>query len=548
MKQFFISVFLLSALLSFAQESLTAEELEKKDWMHSDFSETGIYGVGDEAARAFLDSKGLQPQSILVAVLDSGVEIDHDDLKNNIWINPGEIAGNGIDDDNNGYVDDVYGWDFIGGKSGEDVNQDTLEMTRVFTQFTSAFESEDETTNAANKAKMPETYKMYLDAKTAWEQKLLESQVALERYTNMSNEFNADIDAAITIFGDAPINSDIIAQVQANSEIMKQVVAGFDGNNEEGVTFSDLKADINDQLQGGLDYFGETVDYYCNIEFDPRNIIGDNYENQFETNYGNNEVEGPDALHGTHVAGIIAAERNNGIGMDGIAGDVAKIMTVRTVPNGDERDKDVANSIRYAADNGAKIMNMSFGKDFSPYKEVVWQAMLYADRKGVLMFHAAGNDDKDVDILPNFPTNFREGKSFTKNWVTVGASTRHNDQLRASFSNYGEERVDLFAPGAEIYAPVIDNKYKFLQGTSMASPAAAGCAALLWAYFPELTATDVRDLLMQSVNTFDGVQTVGENEDQEAFNELSVSGGVIDVNKAARLAYEKYGNKKSVKK
>ncbi len=254
-------------------------------------------------------------------------------------------------------------------------------------------------------------------------------------------------------------------------------------------------------------------------------------------------MEGPDAFHGTHVSGIIAAERNNGIGMDGIAGDVAKIMVVRTVPNGDERDKDVANSIIYAADNGAKIMNMSFGKDFSPYKEVVWKAIEYADRKGILMFHAAGNDNKDVDILPNFPTNFREGKSFTKNWVTVGASTRKTEDLRASFSNYGEQKVDLFSPGAEIYSTIINNEYQYAQGTSMASPAAAGCAALLWAYFPDLTATQIRELLMESVNTNDAVMAVGADEDQEPFNELSVSGGVIDVHKAAMLAYEKYGKK-----
>ncbi len=548
MKKFLISVFLLSSFLGFAQVKVVSEETDEQSWFHSNFEETGIYGVADQAARDFLNSKGLKPQSILVAVLDSGIEIDHDDLKNNIWVNPGEIADNGIDDDNNGYIDDVYGWDFIGGKDGKDVNDDTLEFTRIYVKFKSAFESDDPNTNEANKAKMPETYTMYKEAKAAWEQKLGESEGQYEFYKNMLDVFNSDIDAAISKFGEKAIEGDMLTDLNPKGQVMQQVIAGFDGENENGLTFPELKKEVNAQFKDALDYFGNTVNYFCNVDFDPRDIVGDNYEDIKEQYYGNNEVEGPDAFHGTHVAGIIAAERNNGIGIDGIAGDVAKIMTIRTVPNGDERDKDVANSIRYAADNGAKIMNMSFGKDFSPYKEVVWDAIKYADRKGVLMFHAAGNDNKNVDFEPNFPTNFREGKSFTKNWVTVGASTSDSEELRASFSNFGKERVDIFAPGAQIYSTIPDNSYDNASGTSMASPAAAGCAALLWSYFPDLTATEIKDILLQSVNTFDGLQTVGDKDETTGFNQLSVTGGVIDINKAAHVAYEKYGSKKSRKK
>src|SRR5690606_37975267 len=259
----------------------------------------------------------------------------------------------------------------------------------------------------------------------------------------------------------------------------------------------------------------------------------------------NNEVEGPDAFHGTHVAGIIGAARNNGKGMNGVAGDVVELMSVRMVPDGDERDMDVANAIRYAVDNGAKVLNMSFGKAFSPEKELVYEAIQYADSKGVLMFHAAGNDNKDLDYNTNYPSNFKDNEmvSLTKNWITVGASTRNNDALKASFSNFGTVKVDIYAPGTEIYATVPDQKYRYLQGTSMASPVAAGAAALIWAYFPHMTSQQVKEVLFETVNKSDAIVKVGSEGDERKFSDLSVTGGVIDVNKAVRLAYERYGKK-----
>jgi len=225
-------------------------------------------------------------------------------------------------------------------------------------------------------------------------------------------------------------------------------------------------------------------------------------------------------------------------------------MGVRTVPNGDERDKDVANAIRYAVDNGAKILNMSFGKAFSPNKELVYDAIRYADSKGVLMFHAAGNDNKDLDWNYNYPSSFKDGEmvSFAKNWITVGASTRYSENLKASFSNFGTIKVDIFAPGTEIYAPVPDQKYRYLQGTSMASPVAAGCAALLWAYFPDLTSEQVKEILFETVNVSHTTVNVGSEKEPRDFSTLSVTGGVIDVNKAVRLAYDRYYKNSKKKK
>ncbi|MCT6869905.1 MAG: S8 family serine peptidase, partial [Apibacter sp.] len=239
----------------------------------------------------------------------------------------------------------------------------------------------------------------------------------------------------------------------------------------------------------------------------------------------------------------------------GIAGDVAKILVVRAVPDGDERDKDIANAIHYAVDNGAKIINMSFGKPFSPNKERVWEAMKYAEKKGVLMVHAAGNDNKNVDTEYNYPTNFKdnENKSFVNNWITVGASTRYNNSLKASFSNYGKEKVDIFAPGLEIYSTITKGKYKFLQGTSMASPVVAGCAALLWAYFPQLSAEQVKEILFITANkSTTAVEAGGESDNSPAitttFDQLSSTGGVVDVYRAVKYAYDNFNpNKKSKK-
>ncbi|MCA6434434.1 MAG: S8 family serine peptidase, partial [Cytophagales bacterium] len=293
------------------------------------------------------------------------------------------------------------------------------------------------------------------------------------------------------------------------------------------------------QVKEGVDYFEVIVKYGYNAEFDSRQIVGDNYSDFFEKGYGNNDVKGPDPLHGTHVAGIIAADRKNNLGIKGIADNV-KIMAVRAVPNGDERDKDVANAIIYAVDNGAKIINMSFGKSFSPEKEVVDRAVKYAEQKGVLLIHAAGNEGDDIDVEKNFPTKkYLNGKE-AKNWIEVGASSWGSDEnFVGSFSNYGKKGVSLFAPGVQIYSTTPGNTYKNEDGTSMASPSTAGVAALLMSYFPNLTAIEVKDILEKSTRKFDNlkVQKPGSKE-LVSFSELSSSGGLVNAYEAVKMAKE----------
>jgi subtilisin family serine protease len=278
--------------------------------------------------------------------------------------------------------------------------------------------------------------------------------------------------------------------------------------------------------------------YGLNPDFDPRSIVGDNLANTSERRYGNADVMGPDAKHGTHVAGIIGAVRGNNTGIDGIAPSV-KLMMIRTVPDGDERDKDVANAIRYAAANGAHIINMSFGKGYSPEKAAVDAAVKYADSLGVLLVHAAGNDGENLAENPSFPTPVYASGGRPRNWIEVGASSwKRADSLVATFSNYGKEQVDVFAPGVDILSTVPGGGYERQSGTSMAAPVVSGLAALLMSYYPNLTAADVRRIILESATSYADQQVVrpGPQSAMVPFGSLSTTGGIVNAFGALRMA------------
>jgi subtilisin family serine protease len=269
-----------------------------------------------------------------------------------------------------------------------------------------------------------------------------------------------------------------------------------------------------------------------------KDIVKDNEADINDRYYGNNDVMASTPYHGTHVAGIIAAARNNKIGMDGIADNV-KVMMIRAVPDGDEHDKDIALAIRYAVDNGAKVVNMSFGKDFSPGKKWIDDAVQYAASKGVLLVHAAGNDGKDIDSADNFPNaNLLSTKTRASNWITVGASGDDKaGGLTASFSNYGKNEVDVFAPGVKIYSTIPGgNTYGNAQGTSMASPVVAGTAAFLLSYFPDLTAEQLKYVIEKSTQApVENVRKPG-SDDLVSLGAISKTGGVINAYEAAKIA------------
>lgn len=535
MKKITLSLAFLGAFFfAQAQEVIQpdAEELAKQNWFHANFATDSIYGTASDAAYEYADSKGWKPSPVIVAVLDSGVEITHDDLKNVLWTNPDEIPGNGIDDDKNGYIDDVHGWNFIGGPDGSHVNEDNLEITRLVRKGMDLFETKDEFTNQTNKERFAEEYEQFKKMKIEVEENLAQAKAMISNYETQiagmmgmfktfAEEYGGDKEITVKDLTDFnPSNQDVAAL-----KMQFMALVGTDRVGEVfGNTPNQMIAEIQSELDSdrALNYFKSQMNHY-DVNLNTRTIVGDNYEDKTEKYYGNNDVDGPDSFHGSHVAGIIGAERENGIGINGVARDV-KIMSVRTVPDGDERDKDVANAIRYAVDNGAKIINMSFGKEYSPEKELVWEAIKYASDKNVLLVHAAGNDNKNIDVEPNYPTNFRDGKLWSDTYLTVGASSRYNDKIKAGFSNFGETHVDIFGPGVEIYSTIPDNSYGYAQGTSMAAPAVSGVAALVWSYFPRLTASQLRQILIDSGNQHPDLQG------------MSGKGKVVDALKALKMA------------
>lgn len=514
------------------------------DWFLRDPEQDKVQGVSAERVYSTL-LKDKPSRTVVVAVIDSGVDIEHEDLEGVIWVNEDEIPGNGIDDDKNGYIDDVYGWNFIGGKEGN-VDADTYEVTREYVRLKDKYENFDE--KKLNKKNRDE-YEYWKRVKTKFERdskfsadQLQQYQQQLEMYSNAFVTIKF-CDSVLTKRLGAPVSKSSLASITSENDTvnfakqtLSRILESIDGDIQVNEFLEELGYYL-DQLQEGVDHYRVAVEYGYNLEFDSRTIVGDDPNNLYEKGYGNNDVEGPDARHGTHVAGIIAANRKNDIGIKGIADNV-RIMSVRAVPNGDERDKDVANAIIYAVDNGAHIINMSFGKSFSPQKEAVDKAIKYAESKGVLLVHAAGNDGKNLDSEYNYPTRKLDKSNEAKAWIEVGASSWGTDEdFVGSFSNYGKKSVTLFAPGVEIYSTTPDNTYESLQGTSMASPATAGVAAIVMSYFPELTATQVRDILVQSTRKFDGLKVQKpKSSEQVPFSELSVSGGLVNAYEAVKLA------------
>jgi len=521
---------------------MNAQDSVPENWFNLDKGGADVQGVSTEKVYTSL-LKGKKSQTVIVAVIDSGVDAEHEDLKDVMWINPGEIAGNGIDDDKNGYVDDIHGWNFIGGKDGKNVKEDNLEVARVYKKLKPKYDGKSATQISGKDKK---EYEIYMKAKKEIEEGREEAASNLAQYESIKPiiiEALSEIEKVLD--GKKPTMENVKGiDVGANRSLSigQNVVLDVLGQGASVESMEEVKEVMNGQLQEAIDHFANQLEYGLNPDFDSRVVIGDNYANQTEKGYGNNDVEGPDARHGTHVAGIIGAVRDNGIGMNGVANNV-RIMSIRAVPDGDERDKDVANAIRYAVDNGASIVNMSFGKGFSWNKKVVDDAVKYAAKKDVLLVHAAGNSAMEVEPTNNYPNDKYDkkklfGKRNAQNWIEVGAlSWKGGEDAVATFSNYDQQNVDLFAPGVAIYSTVPGNKYENLQGTSMASPVVAGVAAILRSYFPKLKAKQVKAILEASVVPLNQTVTKpGSDGEKVPFKTLSVTGGVVNAYKAVQKA------------
>ncbi len=507
---------------------LTDSEL--KSWAAADLLTDTIPGMSvDRAYNEIL--KGRKGQKVIVGVIDSGVDIEHEDLKDVIWTNKGEVAGNGKDDDNNGYVDDIHGWNFLG-----NIVKENMEYVRYMKKLGPKFEGKTEASiSAADRA----DFEIYQKAKAEYSKDIAEANGVVDRYNQILSQLEPAHKAMAKKLGKEDYSQKDLTAIQNPSADEQQQI----GILSQMLNFGDSVPDVIEQIKGGVDYYKGRLSSHFNMETNFRKVLGDNPDTMDITNYGNNDVDGPDAKeedaqHGTHVAGIIAAKRNNGIGMDGVASN-AEIMVLRAVPDGDEYDKDIALAIRYAVDNGAKVINTSFGKYYSPHPEWVWDAIKYASDKDVLIVNAAGNEAYDLDTIQVYPNDQKgTGEEVGDTFITIGAlNYDYGSEMVANFSNYGKSSVDVFAPGVKIYSTTPLNTYEYLQGTSMAAPAVAGVAATIRSYFPKLSAKQVKQILMNSgLTSKTPVILGGDESNQNNFSSITKSGKMVNLYNALIMA------------
>tara|TARA_A100001015_G_scaffold260247_1_gene304794 strand:- start:2466 stop:4058 length:1593 start_codon:yes stop_codon:yes gene_type:complete len=486
-------------------------DFEKKFWHLLDLRKDSIPGMSVEKAHEEL-IKGQKGEKVIVAVIDSGVDIEHPDLQDAIWVNNDEIPNNNIDDDQNGYVDDLHGWNFLG-----DSEQENMESVRL------------------QKKEVPgsEAYKKFERIRL---ENIKSKEQELRSIEDMTYKFKKSDSVIKVTLGKENFTIEDIEDFSPKSFALMEALIFRRFINENQLT----KSKLEDYLKGAR----RGIDAHYNIDFNGRNIVGDNPDDINDTNYGNGNVIGPKkegANHGTHVSGIIASNRRNKLGNKGIC-DSVEIMVLRAVPDGDEYDKDIALAIRYAVDNGAKVINTSFGKGYSPHKEWVWEALKHAEKNDVLIINAAGNSGANIDPgrKKTYVTDEVDGKEIVTNFLTVGAvGYSYSKEQVASFSNFGSINVDVFAPGDKIWSSVPFGKYQYYSGTSMAAPNTSGVAAVIRSFFPKVRAHQVKKILMDS-----GMPLHPKVEDPasgEPVNpkKLSRTGKVINLYNALIYASEK---------
>jgi subtilisin family serine protease len=524
---FALICFLLFSQIAFSQET-------PKGWHLLDPIDHHYYGISLDKAYHFLKEHNKQSKSVIVAVMDSGVDTTHEDLKDILWRNPKEIPGNGIDDDGNGYIDDINGWNFLGGKDGQNIKKCSDERTRIYHRYKSDFLGKEIDTT-----KLSEEDKYHY---TVWKKAAAELNFSNDEQTEL---MYVEMTAKAIKRHDKILRKELeqeeytietLEKFEPNSKVGKEAKLGYlTCMKILGIERDETNVSTIEQLDEYIDGKKSAFESKEKAPEDYRaEIVKDNYMDLNDNHYGNNDVMGPNPMHGTHVTGIIAAKRDNGIGMNGVADNV-RIMMVRVVPDGDEYDKDVALGIRYAVDNGAKVINMSFGKSFSPEKAWVDSAIRYAASKDVLIIHAAGNDGVDNDVKENYPSPYAQKTNISvENFLTIGANSDPtiSGSIAADFSNYGQKNVDVFAPGVKIYSTLPNkNKYGNLKGTSMAAPIVTGLAALIRSYYPDLTAVQVKHIIENTVVKPDpsiGNMKPGPQPTATKFATLSKTGGIVN--------------------
>jgi subtilisin family serine protease len=525
--------------LCFTSFGQSSKKSASNGWHLKDKEKDGYYGISLDKAYQLV--KGKKSETVVVAVIDSGIDTTHEDLKPILWTNPKEVPGNGIDDDGNGYVDDVHGWNFLGGRDGKNVGKDSYEAARLYHMYKSRFETITDPSSLSKEDQ--QLYQNWLRARKDVSKGVDQNELFFIKRLFPSLQ-RGDSVIRVELKKEEYDGNDLKEYKPTNKDavVTRNVILNIcEGNNNNfDITNKDILEGIEADIQKAEAVDTPPKDYRGEVVKDNPADINDKF-------YGNNDIMAGTAMHGTHVSGIIGAVRNNGKGIDGIADNV-RIMMIRAVPDGDEHDKDVALAIRYAVDNGAKVVNMSFGKYYSPQKQWVDDAVKYAESKGVLLVAAAGNEAYLVDTMPHYPAPILLDNKKVSNWIMVGASgDPSNGGLVASFSNFGKKEVDVFAPGVNIYSTVPGgNTYRNLSGTSMASPVTAGVAAFIMSYYPTLSAQQVKEVIEKSA-VAPSIKAAEPDSDKEVpLSELSKTGGVINAYEAAKLAATMTGQGETV--
>jgi len=509
------------------------------NWFALDAKADGYYGISLNQAYQFL--KGKKSKTVVVSTIDSGIDTAQKDLAPVLWTNPKEKKGNGKDDDKNGFIDDIHGWNFITGPGGKCDCKETSEEVREYERLKPKYSTATSSTAIDQKE-----YTYWLHVKHLRDSTVNKADTELKQLTPIMSalvETSGMVKKILKLKADQSFNLADLNKIKASNDTLKDIKflwnttlssAGESANNVKILKdYSDYIAKLNNDVNPDLDMRKRTV--------------GDNPDILKDKPYGSNVLKLDQSFHGTMVAGFIGAVRDNGYGINGVADNV-RIMAVVASPDGDEYDKDVANAIYYAVDNGAKIINMSFGKKLSPHKDWVDAAFKYAAAHDVLLVLASGNDSQNVDDVQDFPNDtFADGSGTdADNVINVGASgMRANESLAADFSNFGKKNVDVFAPGVMVTSVTVNAEKETEDGTSFSSPITAGVAALVLEYYPELSARQLKQVILESAHPLKGmmVNKPGTKESVD-FTTLSKSGGIVNAYEAVQIASKMKGERK----
>lgn len=544
--KYIILLFLIN--FSLYSQKTTEEKTILRDWYKKDFEQDKVLGISLNKFHGLKKDKSTKREKVIVAVLDTQIELNHEDLKPSLWINKKEIPDNGIDDDKNGYIDDVNGWDFLGTKKGGYMVYENYEYVRIIREqgpkFQNVKRENVQSTELGDYDEFQRALKLY-ETKDKfyknWRKSLIFNIGIYKKVKDTLKRFFPKEDYTYnqldTLYKKYKINDKTYKQRRdSNDQDLGALICYMMTNLEVGQT-------TLEHIQGQRAQLDSVIEKNINIDFEERREIGDN-PNQLEIGYGNNKIganiPGIQLIneHSTKVSGIIGANRKNKIGMDGFSDDIV-IMPLHISASGDEHDKDIASSIRYAVDNGAKVINMSFGKQFSLHKDWIKEAFQYAENHNVLLVHASGNDGVNIDTNPFYPNdcNYDGKDEISNNFINVGSiNSNYGEKMVSYFSNYGKKNVDLFAPGQDIYTTCVGNKYESDSGTSLAAPMVSGAAALIWSYYPNLTVQQVKQIILESGTpiNFDIIEPLTNKK--VPFSELSKSGKVLNVFNAMQLA------------